>query len=130
MSYLLLKQVHVTCVILSGSGFFLRGCWMLLDSPLLHQRWVRIAPHVLDTLLLGSAISMAVMSAQYPLQLDWLTAKLAGLLVYIVCGAVALRWGKTRGVRAIFFLIALLTFAYIVSVAHTRSALGALAWLV
>ena len=35
MSYLALKHLHVTCVVLSGLGFALRGWWMLTDSPLL-----------------------------------------------------------------------------------------------
>ena len=126
MFYLALKHLHVTCVIVSGSGFFLRGLWMLSDSPRLNQRWVRIVPHVVDTTLLGSAIAMAVISAQYPFAQNWLTAKVIGLLVYILCGAVALRRGKNKATRAVFFGAALLAFAYIVSVALTRNPLG---WL-
>lgn len=124
MSYLALKHLHLTCVVLSGTGFFLRGLWMLLDSPLLQRRWVRIAPHLIDTLLLGSAVAMAVLSAQYPFVQDWLTAKVLGLLVYILCGAVALRRGRTKRQRAVFYLLALAVFAWIVSVALTRNPLG------
>ena len=126
MFYLALKHLHVTCVILSGAGFFLRGLWMLSDSPRLNQRWVRIFPHIVDTILLGSAITMAVISAQYPFVQNWLTAKVIGLLVYILCGAVALKRGKSKATRAVFFGIALLVFAYIASVALTRSPLGGL----
>jgi uncharacterized membrane protein SirB2 len=126
MLYLALKHLHVTCVILSGSGFFLRGLWMLSDSPRLNQRWVRIFPHIVDTILLGSAISMAVISAQYPFVQNWLTAKVIGLLVYILCGAVALKRGKSKTTRTVFFGMALLAFAYIVTVALTRSPLGGL----
>jgi uncharacterized membrane protein SirB2 len=129
MIYLALKHVHVSCVLLSGAGFVLRGLWMLRESPMLQRRWVKIAPHVLDTLLLGSAISMAVISAQYPLALDWLTAKLVGLLVYILCGTMALKRARTRHLRIVFFIAALTAFAYIVSVALTRDPLGALIFL-
>ncbi|MBL8415762.1 MAG: SirB2 family protein [Propionivibrio sp.] len=122
--YLALKNLHVLCVVLSGSGFFVRGLWMLADSPRLNLRWVRVVPHFVDTLLLGSAIAMAVISDQYPLAQDWLTAKLTGLLVYILCGMMALRRGKSKATRGIFFAAALLAFAYIVSVALTRSPLG------
>ena len=124
MIYLALKNLHVLCVVLSGSGFFLRGLWMLSDSPRLNLRWVRVVPHVVDTLLLVSAIAMAVISAQYPFAQDWLTAKLVGLLVYILCGMIALRRGKSKTTRGMFFAAALLAFAYIVSVALTRSPLG------
>lgn len=129
MIYLALKHLHVACVVLSGTGFLLRGGWMLLDSPLLKLRWVKIVPHVVDTILLGSAIAMVVLSAQYPFALDWLTAKLCGLLAYILFGTVALKRGRSMRQRRLFFVLALLAFAYIVSVALTRSPLGALLWL-
>lgn len=129
MIYLALKHLHVACVVLSGTGFLLRGGWMLLDSPLLKLRWVKIVPHVVDTILLGSAIAMVVLSAQYPFALDWLTAKLCGLLAYILCGMVALKRGRSMRQRRLFFVLALAAFAYIVSVALTRSPLGALLWL-
>lgn len=128
MLCLALKNLHVLCVVVSGSGFFLRGLWMLSDSPRLNLRWVRVVPHFVDTLLLASAIAMAVISDQYPLAQDWLTAKLIGLLVYILCGMMALRRGKSKTTRGIFFAAALLAFAYIVSVAITRSPLGVFSW--
>lgn len=123
MSYLILKHLHVTCVVLSGLGFCLRGWWMLRESPLRQHRLTRILPHIVDTLLLGSALTMAWMSGQYPFVQGWLTAKLCGLLAYIVLGAVALRRGRTREVRIRAFVLALLTYAYIVGVALTRNPL-------
>lgn len=123
MSYLLLKHLHVTCVVLSGLGFCLRGLWMLRESPRLQRRWVRIAPHVIDSLLLASALSLAVLSHQYPFAQGWLTAKLLGLLAYIGLGTMALKRGKTKGQRTLFFGLALLAFGYIVSVALSRNPL-------
>lgn len=127
MDYLFLKYVHVSCVILSGCGFVLRGVWMLADSPLLRQRWVKVSPHVVDTALLASAIALAIISSQYPLAQSWLTAKVIGLIAYILCGAIALKRGKTKTVRAVFFVVALLIFAYIVLVALNRSPLAVFA---
>ncbi len=89
MSYLVLKHLHVSCVVLSGLGFLLRGIWMLRDSPALKHWLVKVLPHLVDTVLLGSAILMAVASGQYPFAAGWLTAKLFGLLAYIVFGAIA-----------------------------------------
>lgn len=123
MNYLLLKHLHITCVVLSGLGFSMRGWWMWRASPLLGRRLVRTLPHVVDTVLLGSAISMAVLSGQYPFVQGWLTAKLCGLLAYIVFGAIALKRGRTRTIRACFLGLALLAYAYIVSVALTRQVL-------
>ena len=129
MSYLALKHLHVTAVLLSGTGFFLRGLLMLGDSPLLASRWLKVVPHVVDTVLLGSAIAMAVMSAQYPFAQAWLTAKFIGLLAYILLGMVALKRGRTKALRAGFFIAALVAFAYIVAVALTRDPMGFLGTL-
>lgn len=123
MSYLALKHLHVTCVVLSGLGFALRGWWMLNDSPLLRARLTRVVPHVVDTLLLGSALLMAWQSSQYPFAQGWLTAKFFGLLAYILCGTMALKRARTRGRRVVFLVLALLAYAYIVGVALTRNPL-------
>lgn len=123
MSYLLIKHLHVTCVALSGLGFCLRGVWMLRESPLLQRRMARIAPHVIDSLLLASAVTLAVMSHQYPFAQGWLTAKLGGLLAYIGLGTMALKRGKTKAQRTVFFGLALLAFGYIVGVALSRNPL-------
>jgi uncharacterized membrane protein SirB2 len=123
MSYLALKHLHVTCVVLSGLGFALRGLWMLNDSPLLRARLTRVVPHVVDTLLLGSALLMAWQSSQYPFAQGWLTAKFFGLLAYILCGMMALKRARTKGRRVVFLVLALLAYAYIVGVALTRNPL-------
>jgi uncharacterized membrane protein SirB2 len=123
MSYLALKHLHVTCVVLSGLGFLLRGWWMLHESPLLKARLARVVPHVVDTLLLGSALLMAWQSSQYPFAQNWLTAKLCGLLAYILCGTVALKRGKSKGRRTVFLVLAIVAYAYIVGVALTRNPL-------
>jgi uncharacterized membrane protein SirB2 len=123
MNYLLLKHFHMTCAALSGGFFLVRGGWMLAGSPLLQQRWVKTLPHLVDTLLLASAIGLAVWSHQYPGQMPWLTAKVVALVAYIVLGAVALKYGRTKAVRSVALVAAILTFAYIVAVAVTRNPL-------
>jgi uncharacterized membrane protein SirB2 len=106
--------------VVSGSFFVLRGVWMLRQSELLQRRWVRVVPHVVDTALLGSALTMVALSGQYPLVLPWLTAKVLALLVYIVLGTVALKRGRTRAVRSAALVGAILAFGYIVAVALSR----------
>jgi len=123
MDYTALKIIHVSCVAVSFALFFGRGVLMLADSPLRNTRLLRIAPHVNDTLLLGSAIWMAVITRQYPFAENWLTAKLVALLVYIGLGMIALSRGRTKRTRAIAWTAALLVFAYIVGVALSRNPL-------
>ncbi len=124
MDDLLVKHVHVACAALSIAGFVLRGALMMRDSALLQAKFARIAPHVVDTLLLASAILLSWQSAQYPFAQGWLTAKLAALVAYIVLGTAALKRGRTKRVRIVAFALAVLVFAYIVSVALTRDPSG------
>jgi len=123
MSYQLIKLIHLTAVSLSILGFLVRGLWMMLESSRLQQRWVRIIPHIVDTVLLISAIAMALKIHQYPFVHSWLTAKVIGLLVYIVAGMVALTYGKTKRQRLFAFFLALISFAYIMMVAMTKNPL-------
>jgi len=122
--YLALKYLHVTCVVISMSGFFLRGVWMLADSPMLARRWVKVLPHINDTLLLVAAIGLVLVTGQYPFVSGWVTAKIFGLLAYIGLGIFALRRGRTKAQRAAFWLAALMSAGYVVSVALTRDPRG------
>ncbi|MGC2049420.1 MAG: SirB2 family protein [Gallionella sp.] len=117
MSYLLLKGLHIACAITSYTLFFLRGIWSFNDSPIMRLRWVKIVPHVVDTLLLVSAIALTFVIRQYPFMDAWLTAKVIGILLYIGLGFVALKYGKTRIIRILAWLLAQAVFAYIVLVA-------------
>jgi uncharacterized membrane protein SirB2 len=78
-------------------------------------------PHVIDTVLLSSAIMLAILIQQNPLVDSWLTAKVVGLLIYIGLGMVALRFGKTHIVKVSAWIMAQLVFFYIVLVALTKN---------
>ena len=125
--YLAVKYVHVISVVLSLTGFFLRGILMMRDSPLLAARWIRVVPHINDTVLLVAALSLAAMSGQYPFVVGWVTAKVLGVITYIILGALALRDAGTRRMRIACWLASLAVFGWIVSVALTRQPLGFLA---
>lgn len=122
--YLVVKYVHVISVVLSLTGFFLRGILMMRDSPLLAARWVRVLPHVNDTVLLIAALTLAAMSGQYPFVVDWVTAKVFGIIAYIILGALALREASTRRLRIACWLASMAVFGWIVTVALTRQPLG------
>ena len=123
MTYLLLKHLHMTLAALSGSLFLVRGLWMLADSPMRQRAWVKRVPHLIDSLLLVSAIALAWWSGQSPIGNGWLTAKVAALIAYILLGSLALKYGKTRLVRASAFVGALACFGYIVATAITKNPL-------
>ena len=119
--YPYIKAAHVGFVTVSFCLFVLRGRWALCNSPRRHSHWARTIPHVNDALLLGAGLTLALLLHQYPFQDAWLSAKLAGLLVHIALGALALRAGLAPGLRYGAWLGSLAAFLYIVAVAVTRS---------
>jgi uncharacterized membrane protein SirB2 len=121
MSLLMLKIIHISCAAASYLLFFLRGIWKLNGSPIMSQRWVRIVPHVVDTLLIVSAISLAFSIHQYPFVDTWLTSKVIALFLYIGLGFVAFRFGRSKSVRRSAWIMAQMVFIYIVLVAFTRN---------
>jgi len=128
VEYGTVKGVHVGAAAISLALFMLRGAWMLHAPARLDRRWLKIVPHVVDTVLLVSALWLAWQLGAQGTR-GWLAAKIAGLAVYIALGTVALKRGRTRATRTIAFFAALATFGYIVSVAVTKSPLGVLRWL-
>ena len=119
--FLWVKHLHVTCVGLSIGLFVVRGALELLSWPWRHWRLLRVAPHLVDTVLLSSALWMAWRTGQYPFVDTWLTAKVLALLAYIVLGRFALAKNTPPRQRPLFFAAALCSVAYIVGVALTRS---------
>lgn len=114
------KLLHMACAAISLALFLLRATWKWHHSPRLQQRWVRIVPHVVDTVFLGSGLVLAALLRQYPLVDAWLSAKFFGLIGYIILGSMALKRARTRAQLALAVLAALATFAYIVGVAWTK----------
>lgn len=121
--YFAFKHVHMLCAVLSIVSFIIRGALAIKGSSVLQKKWVRIAPHIIDTVLILSAVGLMVSIQQYPFVNGWLTAKLLGLIVYIFLGVVTLKIAKSQPVRVAAYLLAIGTFGYIASVAMTKTPL-------
>jgi uncharacterized membrane protein SirB2 len=115
-----LKIVHVSSAAISYCLFALRGLWRWRGSSIMERRWVRIAPHCVDSVLLVSAIALAGQLGYAPLNSPWLAAKIVAVLVYISLGMVAFRIASTRTARMAAYLAAQLVFFYIVAAAITH----------
>ncbi|PCI71666.1 MAG: invasion protein [Gammaproteobacteria bacterium] len=105
--YLLVKNIHIATAVLSLVGFCIRGWWMFNENELLQNKFVKIFPHINDTILLSCAIYLSIISTLYPFMVGWLGAKVLLLIGYILAGTIALKRGKTRQVRAISFILAI-----------------------
>lgn len=90
MHYQFLKHLHISCVVISFCLFLLRFYWSLKRNDLLQQKWVRIAPHMIDTLLLSCALGMLWIAELNPFTHFWLFGKILALMGYIVFGYVAI----------------------------------------
>jgi uncharacterized membrane protein SirB2 len=118
--YPLLKLIHISTVIITGSLFLLRFVWMLQDRLPEKAPWVYTLPHYNDTLLFLSGLSMAAIIGQLPMVAPWLTSKLFILLAYILLGTLALRRGRRRWIRIYAGIAALGCYLYIITIALTR----------
>ncbi len=118
--YIVLKHVHIFSVTLSLWLFLWR--WQGPNSAWRTQRFWRWAPHVNDTILLLSALALVgLWGGLYP----WMFSKIGALIVYILLGRQALR---QRGRASLFYgCAALAVFAFIISVALSKSPWGLLA---
>ncbi|MBN4075484.1 MAG: hypothetical protein COA71_08675 [SAR86 cluster bacterium] len=125
-SYFVFKTIHMTFALLSISGFLLRGYWMLQESPLLQLKPVKILPHIIDTVLLLSAVALLFVLGFGLLNQGWLVHKIALLVVYIVLGMIALGNKYSRQKKITAFIGAVLVFFYIAGIAVTKTALS---WL-
>nr|WP_255556141.1 MULTISPECIES: SirB2 family protein [unclassified Brenneria] len=115
--------LHMVTVGVSIALFVLRFFWLCRQSVMLRQRWVKILPHINDTLLLVSGIGLMVLNRVYPFTAEqsWLTEKLFGVIIYILLGAVALgKRPRSQNVRWLAFILALVCFYLVMQISLTR----------
>jgi len=121
MSYTFYKHLHTSFAALSIIFFVVRAYWSVMEAGCLRNRFVRIAPHVIDTLFLLSGLAMAfTIGFNHP----WLIAKIIGLIAYIYVGIYAIRKGPTRMSRLWAAILAILIYIYIVGIALNKSVLS------
>lgn len=117
----------MSAVALSFLLFFIRGGLSFIAPNLLVNKWAKVVPHIIDTVLLLSALGLIYHIQQYPFVDHWLSAKLIALMAYIMLGVVTLKTTKPTPIRALAFVGAIVTFFYIVGAAIKHSPLSWLA---
>lgn len=127
MDYATVKLVHQSAVTLSVAGFFARGLGALAGARWVSSRAAKTWPHVVDSVLLLSALTLAWMLRLHPGNAPWLLAKIIGLVAYIGLGTLALKPGRPWWMRALAWVAAMAVFGWIVSVAVTKSPWGVFA---
>lgn len=122
--FTLLISVHLVSVALTIGFFIVRYWWRYSNNPLINARWVRIAPHGIDTVLFLSGAGLMWKTGYLPFTDKglWLTEKLFGVIIYIALGFIALgrRRPRSQQSRFIAFLLALVVLFIIIQLAITR----------
>jgi uncharacterized membrane protein SirB2 len=121
--YETLKYLHIIAVITSFLLFFIRGQLMMRESINAKHKLFLITPHIVSLILIASGIGLAITLHINPATQPWLAVKLAALVVYIALGILTFKHSSLK-VRKILWLVALIIFAFIVSVAESKNPLG------
>ncbi len=119
-----IKAVHISSVLASGSLFAMRGAAVLSGArwPLaLPVRWLSYA---IDTTLLTAALMLLTILPRAMFANGWLGTKLALIVVYVMLATYALRRARTQKSRAGFYVSALVTFGFVISIAVAHHPLG------
>ncbi|OEF27422.1 SirB2 family protein [Vibrio rumoiensis] len=109
MLYTSVKHIHLLAIALSVLFLTIRYILMMMDSPLLQKKFFKVTPHIVDTVLLASGISLIFITGFIPFTPAgaWLTEKITCVLVYIALGFVTLKLGRGKLIRSVAFFGAL-----------------------
>jgi len=119
--YTALKHLHLTLALISILGFLFRAQLSLRAHPMLQKKWLKITPHIVDTLLLLAGLSLAFHLGVNPAEQHWLAAKLIALVAYIILGAQVIKARGSRGRQVVCLVLAVASFMYMAMVAVTKS---------
>jgi uncharacterized membrane protein SirB2 len=115
-----MKHLHMTLALLTGVLFTLRFAWLLMGSAQLNKKWVKIAPHIIDTLLLVVGIAMAVKLSINPFEQLWLAEKILAVIAYIFTAFYTLKLAKNNTMRILGYLGALGWIMLVVRIAMSK----------
>ncbi len=129
--YAQIKWVHIMSVLFSGGLFLVRGTLVQAGRDKLAMAApFRYLSYSVDTILLTAALMLLTILPHAMFANGWLTVKLILLPVYVVLGTLALKRARTARARRISFVLALLVFGFMLSVARLHRPGGFVAaWL-
>ncbi len=121
--YMMAKHLHLTAIALSFALFVVRFVLTMKQSQMLQKKWLKITPHIVDTVLLISIVLLCVELSLYPFVNEWATSKLIGLVLYILSVAFALKWARNNLMRVVGFAGAVAWLVVTGSIAVTKNTL-------
>jgi len=123
--YSQIKWVHIASVLGSGGLFMLRGLLVQFGrSKLANATGVRYLSYTIDTVLLTAALMLLAVLPGAMFVNGWLTVKLVFLVVYIGLATFALKRARTPRVRLACYILAILVFCFMFTIARSHNPLG------
>ena len=127
-AYPLLKNSHLLLVAISIPFFVARGGSKIMGLNWQSQKWAKVSPHIIDTLLLLTGILLMFATSFFPIEQNWLTSKMVFLVGYILFGIKAMRAAHVMQQR-LYFSLALFCALLMITIARTHHPLGLFALL-
>ena len=109
-----LKHSHMLFITVSIILFQYRFYLTMAGKPI--AKALKIIPHINDTLLLITGVSMAFMLHLKPWEHPWLGYKIIALVLYIIFGTVALKSSGTKRLISYYVATALFIFMLITAI--------------
>jgi uncharacterized membrane protein SirB2 len=106
---------------LSICFFCVRFYWSIANNPLLQYKWVKVIPHIIDTLLLSFGVYLLFTLQLWLNQQPWLVAKILALIIYICLGTFAIKRGRTQNVKLVTGFLAIIVYLYMINVAISHN---------
>lgn len=119
-----IKQAHVMLALLSGAFFSVRGFAALMNAKWQQRRPVKLLSYAIDIALLAAALMLLAIVPWTVFGNGWLVMKLILLVVYVTLGVYTLRLARSPRARVICYVLALLVFGWMVTIARTHHPLG------
>lgn len=120
--YPAVKHLHFTFIALSVLLLTVRFVLHLRQSALMEKQLLKITPHVIDTFLLLSGLTLCFMIQQFPFVDPWMTEKIGAVVAYIILGAIAIKANRNKLFKVFSYLGAIGWLVYAAKVAHFKQA--------
>jgi uncharacterized membrane protein SirB2 len=118
--YPAVKHTHMMLVAMSVIFFIVRFVLHLRQSRIMEIKFVKVAPHVIDTFLLLSGFTLCFMIKQYPFVDPWMTEKIICVAAYIALGIMALKSNRNKLFKFFAFIGAIGWVVLAAKLAHFK----------
>jgi len=115
----MIKLIHLIFIFSSFISFTSRIGLSVFKPSLLQNKFIKIAPHVIDTILLLSGITLVIQGNWLAGEFGWIVSKFVLLLAYIGLGVMAMRFSGIK--RWLAFVAAIICFISIFIIAITKN---------